>query len=49
MVGFGTKISINAERKLNHYENLCKELSQSFESIIYVNLSMGALGLIEKE
>ena len=44
-VGFETRISINAERKLNHYENLCKELSQGFESAIYVNLSMGALRL----
>ena len=33
-VGFETRISINAERKLNHYENLCKELSQGFESVI---------------
>ena len=48
-VGFETRISINAERKLKHYENLCKELSQGFESVIYVNLSMGALGLIGKD
>ena len=40
---------INAGRKSKHYENLCKELSQSFESVIYVNLSMGALGLIGKD
>ena len=35
-------------RKLKHYENLCEELSQGFESVIYVNLSMGALGLSGK-
>ena len=35
-------------RKLKRYENLCEELSQGFESVIYVNLSMGALGLSEK-
>ena len=40
---------INAERKLKHYEILCKELSQGFESVIYVNLSTGALGLIGKD
>ena len=33
-VGFETRILINAERKLKHYENLCKELSQGFESVI---------------
>ena len=48
-VGFETRISINAERKLKHYENLRKELSQGFESAIYVNLTMGALGLIGKD
>ena len=48
-VGCETRISINAERKLKHYEKLCKELSQGFESINYVNLSMGALGLIGKD
>ena len=47
-VGFKTRISINAERKLKHYENLGKELSQGFESVMYVNLSMGALGLMGK-
>ena len=48
-VRFETRISVNTERKLKHYENLCKELSQSFESAIYINLSMGALGLIGKD
>ena len=48
-VGFETRISINTERKLRHYENLCKGLRQGFESIIYVNLSMGALVLIGKD
>ena len=48
-VGFETRISINAERKLKHYENLRKKLSQGFESAIYVNLTMGALGLIGKD
>ena len=33
-VGFETRILINAERKLKHYEILCKELSQGFESVI---------------
>ena len=47
--GFETRILINAERKLKHYEILCKELSQGFESVIYVNLSTGALGLIGKD
>ena len=48
-LGFETRISINAERKLKHYENLCKKLSQGFESAIYINLSMGALELIGKD
>ena len=48
-VGFETRISINADRKLIHYENLCKEISQGFESVIYVNLSMEAVGLIGKD
>ena len=48
-VDFETRISINAERKSKHYEDFCKELSQGFESVIYVNLSMGALGLIGKD
>ena len=47
-VGFETRISINAERKLKHYENLCKELRNTFQSVTYINLSMGALGLIGK-
>ena len=47
--GFETGISINAERKLKHYENLCKELSQDFESVICVSLSMRALGSIGKD
>ena len=48
-LGFETRISINAERKLKHYENLCKKLSQGFESVIYINLSVGALELIGKD
>ena len=48
-VGFIRRILINAERELKHYENLCKELSQGFENVIYVNLSKGALGLIGKD
>ena len=49
-VGFETIISINTERKSKHYEDLCKELSQGFESVIYVNLFMlGALGFIGKD
>ena len=47
-VGFETRISINAERKLKHYENLCKELRNTFQSVTYIHLSMGALGLIGK-
>ena len=48
-VGFETRISINAERKLKHYENLCKELRNTFQSVTHINLSMGALGLVGKK
>ena len=48
-VDFETRISINTERKSKLYENLCKELSQGFESVIHGNLSMEGLGLIGKD
>ena len=37
-VDFETRISINTERKSKHYENLCKELNQGFESVIHGKL-----------
>ena len=47
-VGFETNLVKNFERKKKRYEALIKRLSDSFDSVNYVNLSMSAIGIISK-
>ena len=53
-VGFETNISKNAERKEQKYANLIETLHESrnrnkYEEVRFVNLSLGALGIVGKE
>ena len=47
-VGFETNIEKNSVRKNDSYTNLLVELSHSYNNIKYINLSMGAVGIIGK-
>ena len=47
-VGFETNIKKNFDRK-KRYSNLIIELAHSYRKVNYVNLSMGAVGVIGKE
>ena len=53
-VGFETNISKNAERKKQKYGGLIENLQRNHEhnkceKVLFVNLSLGALGIIGKE
>ena len=53
-VGFETNISKNAERKEQKYADLIENLQgrreqNKHEKVLFVNLSLGALGIIGKE
>lgn len=48
-VGFETNITKNCKRKAIRYKDLCSSLKQSFRKVKYLNLSMGAIGMIGKE
>ena len=48
-VGFETNVRKNYERKLKNYEQLISDLKKRYSKVIYVNLSMGACGIIGKE
>ena len=53
-VGFETNISKNAERKEQKYADLIENLQgrreqNKYEKVLFVNLSLGALGIIGKE
>ena len=45
-VGFGTNIFINSSRKSDKYNSLIKELNSKFSTVHFINLSMGALGIL---
>ena len=44
-VGFETSLCNNSVRKRNKYKGLIVSLSQSYENVKFINLSMGALGV----
>ena len=45
-MGFETKILINSKRKSTKYNALIKDLNSQFSTVHFVNLSMGALGIL---
>ena len=45
-VGFETNIRKNYDRKLTNYEKLISDLKKRYSKVTYVNLSMGACGVI---
>ena len=45
-VGFETNILINSKRKSTKYNALIKDLNSQFSTVHFVNLSMGALGIL---
>ena len=47
-VGFETRIKDNAVRKHNHYSGLCSELRNQYNRVKFVNISVGALGILGK-
>lgn len=47
--GFESNIAVNEKRKADKYDNLLKELSKIYESVSFINLSLGALGIAGKE
>ena len=46
---FETNIAKNCKREEIHYKDLCSSLKQRFGNVKYLNLSMGAIGMIGKE
>ena len=47
-VGFETRIKDNAVRKHNHYSGLCSELRNQYNRVKFVNIPVGALGILGK-
>ena len=47
-VGFETNLCNNSVRKHNKYKDLIVSLSQNYEDVKFINLSMGALGVYSK-
>ena len=47
-VGFETRIKDNAVREHNHYSGLCSELRNQYNRVKFVNISVGALGIVGK-
>ena len=47
-VGFETRIKDNTVRKHNHYSGLCSELRNQYNRVKFVNISVGALGIVGK-
>ena len=47
-VGFENRIQDNAVRKANHYKNLCNQLKNRYSYVKFINLSMGAIGVVGK-
>ena len=48
-VGFEPNIEKNAKRKNDKYKELLKSMKKDYTSITFINLSMGALGIIGKD
>ena len=45
-LGFETNIQANNVRKANKYTPLLQDLSSSYNKVIFINVSMGALGVM---
>ena len=45
-VGFETNIQNNSDRKTAKYSSLINDLSPSYSKVVFVNLSMGAIGVM---
>ena len=45
-LGFETNIQANSVRKANKYTPLLEDLSSSYNKVIFINVSMGALGVM---
>ena len=45
-VGFETNIDLNTKRKANKYKKMLMSLENKFEKVSFINLSMGALGIV---
>ena len=45
-VGFETNMQINSDRKTAKYSSLINDLSPSYSKVVFVNLSMGAIGVM---
>ena len=45
-VGFETNILINSNRKAAKYNSLIKDIYTQFRTVHFINLSMGALGIL---
>ena len=47
-VGFESNLKINSDRKLSKYRPLITLLSTSYQEINFINMSMSALGVLER-
>ena len=45
-VGFETNIQNNSDRKAAKYSSLISDLSLSYSKVVFVDLSMGAIGIM---
>ena len=45
-VGFETNIQNNSDRKNAKYSSLINDLSPSYSKVVFINLSMGAIGVM---
>ena len=45
-IGFEANIQVNSIRKTNKYATLIKNLSSTYSKVSFINLSMGALGIM---
>ena len=45
-LGFETNIQNNSDRKAAKYSSLINDLSLSYSKVVFVNLSMGAIGVM---
>ena len=45
-VGFETNIDLKMKRKASKYMDMLKSLESKFEKVNFINLSMGALGIV---
>ena len=45
-LGFETNMQVDSIRKRNKYNRLIKDLSSTYNKVTFINLSMGALGVV---